>query len=419
MSLNGLATAGGNSNRSCNVCGSSATTPFFELEKLPVHVGNLYDDPVSARSAARGNICLTYCHRCKHIFNQSFRSDLLAYRPGYEAALYHSPFFRDFIHSVAERLRDKYQLQKKTVVEIGAGSGWFLELLCRLGGNNGIGIDPTISKPGVYDYEHFQVELIQDRFDLRFEHKMEKCKPDLVCCLSVLEHVADARSLVSDLRCILGNRRPGIYFEVFNAFRAFRQNEIWSIHYEQCHYFSQQSIQQLFTSCGFEILESGGCYGDNQYLFVDCIPALENPPEASDFFELAADDKERYAHNQSHELPQEITQFAQIFDARCQIWQTRFERFRTEAKRVAFWGAGGKGVTFLNVCPGASMIDVVAEINPAKHGKYIPGSGHKIVAPEELLKCGTDAIIISNALYEKEIREQAQAIGLRSEIHVA
>jgi hypothetical protein len=407
-------------NGACIACGSFLNTPFFNLPSLPVHVGNFYDNAESAKSAPRGNIQLAYCHDCCHVFNLAFNPALIEYRPGYEVALYHSPVFRNFMHSVVNRLHKKYQLQDKTIVEIGAGCAWFLEQLCQMGGNIGIGIDPTIGRPGSYIRDGFRLELIQDRFDRRFQAQFSEWKPDFVCCLSVLEHIADPKTLVRDLRSMLSSEKTAIYFEIFNAFRAFQKKEIWSIHYEQCSYFSEQSFRRLFTSAGFQVIEGGGCYGEDQYLYVDCVPdANRNGQAINGVQQKNSDNVSTSVADQSRQLPTEISQFADFFQERCQIWQERFEDYRVQGKRVAFWGTGGKGVTFLNACPSAEMIEVVAEINPTKQGKFVPGSGQKIVAPEELTKYCPEVIIISNALYEQEIRQQAEALGLRGEIHVA
>jgi hypothetical protein len=405
----------------CNACGSLETTPFFCLAGLPVHVGNFYDDAESARSTPRGNVELAYCHECSHVFNQAFCADLIHYRPGYEVALHHSTVFRNFMLSVAERLRDKYQLHGKRIVEIGAGDAWFLELLCRLGGNNGIGIDPTIGRPGCYEQNGIRLELIQDRFDRRFQNRFEEWLPDFVCCLSVLEHIAKPQVLVQDLRSMVGSRKVAIYFEIFNALRAFQRQEIWSIHYEQCSYFSERSFRQLFTSSGFQVLEGGGCYGEDQYLYIDCVPDLAHASVngACQCRRPKADRNDLQTADGLKKLPSEISQFTLYYRQRCEMWRERFEEYQRQGKRVVFWGTGGKGVTFLNTCPSASVIEIAAEINPAKQGKFVPGSAQKIVAPEDLVNYQPDVIIVSNALYELEIREQATGLGLRSEIYVA
>jgi len=392
----------------CNACGAAQWTAFFRIPRLPVHVGVFFDDPESARQAPVGEIELAFCQHCGHVFNRCFDPQRVQYLPGYEVALHHSPTFRNFMMTVANRLIDKYDLRQKRILEIGAGCAWFLELLCRLGGNDTVGIDPTISNPGKRQLDGHCIELIRQRFDADFAERFTAIDPDFVCCLSVLEHIASPSGLVAALRSMIDDKKVAIYFEIFNAFRAFQQQEIWSVHYEQCNYFSEQSFATLFKRNGFRLLECGPCYDGGQYLFVDAI----TDPDTCESSSL-------FATTPALSLPSEIASFSQRFNERLTFWNSRLDEFRHDQKRVVFWGSGGKGVSFLNLLPTAGTIEFVAEINPAKQGKYVPGSAQKIVSPESLAEYQPDVVILSNALYEDEIRHQAQQLGLRCDFYVA
>ena len=83
------------------------------------------------------------------------------------------------------------------------------------------------------------------------------------------------------------------------------------------------------------------------------------------------------------------------------------------------WGTGGKGITFLNSLDTSDVVAYVVEINPDKQGKYTPGTGHPIVSPEHLASEPPDTIIITNALYEREMRQQAHDIGVDCEFLIA
>jgi hypothetical protein len=51
----------------------------------------------------------------------------------------------------------------------------------------------------------------------------------------------------------------------------------------------------------------------------------------------------------------------------------------------AIWGAAAKGTTLVNTIDLENRrIRVLIDINPAKHGKYVPGTGHQIVSPSYL-----------------------------------
>jgi hypothetical protein len=81
---------------------------------------------------------------------------------------------------------------------------------------------------------------------------------------------------------------------------------------------------------------------------------------------------------------------------------------------VAVWGAGAKGATFCNlVDPECRLIACVIDVNPAKHGKFVAGTGHRILAPEQLDAEGVAAALVLNPNYVREISERLRRRGSR------
>ncbi len=241
--------------------------------------------------------------------------------------------------------------------------------------------------------------LIRDVF--KPEHRA--LGADFACCLSVLEHILSPLACIEAVRASLPSD-GGLYFEVFNAERAFRQQETWSIHYEQCNYFSRDSFRNLFQSTGFAIRDSGACYEKAQYLYVEAVLGPRPNPRSS---------------LEERILPTELEEFGEAHRRRLELWQERLHGYRKQGKKVIVWGTGGKGITFLNSLPTSDLIPYVLEINPRRQGKFVPGSGQRIVAPGFLTCYRPDVVIITNALYEKEMKEQAAQFGVFPEFVVA
>jgi hypothetical protein len=85
-------------------------------------------------------------------------------------------------------------------------------------------------------------------------------------------------------------------------------------------------------------------------------------------------------------------------------WRRRLARLHREGRRVVVWGAGSKGVTFLNVLGVGEEVRYVVDVNPRKHGRHVAGTGQRIVAPEFLRGYRPDAAIVMNRIYAAEIR---------------
>jgi hypothetical protein len=56
------------------------------------------------------------------------------------------------------------------------------------------------------------------------------------------------------------------------------------------------------------------------------------------------------------------------------------------------------------------------DINPHKHGHFMPGSGHEVRSPESMPEIRPDVVIVMNEIYEDEIRRQLLGLGLEPEI---
>jgi len=385
---------------SCPACGSAEPVDFYDCGKLPVHIGVLWDDAEQARQAPTGDVLLSYCRQCGFIFNRRYEEGKIWFEPGFEVALHHSPAFRRFMEGVAERLIDHFGLHNKNILEIGCGCGWFLRLLCERGANHGIGVDPTVPKQGLEAAGDGTVRFIRDYFT----DKYADLPFDFICCLSVFEDIPRPQSFLQMVRRMIGDRpEVGVYFEIFNAFRAFEAGETWSVNYEQCNYFSERSFTSLFPRCGFELLDAGPCYEGNQYLYVETKPAAPSPLSG--------------LSGGNDALPETVVRFGELHRSKIETWRRRLDDFRATGRRVVVWGSGGKGLNFLNALPTAGVIEYVVDINPDRQEKFVPGPAQKIVAPESLVDYRPDTIVLTNPLYEREIKQQVAELGLACEFH--
>jgi hypothetical protein len=62
-------------------------------------------------------------------------------------------------------------------------------------------------------------------------------------------------------------------------------------------------------------------------------------------------------------------------------------------------------------------VDCVVDINPNRHGKYIPGLAIRIDAPARLVELAPDLVIVMNRIYMEEISQAVSGMGVRTELH--
>ena len=64
------------------------------------------------------------------------------------------------------------------------------------------------------------------------------------------------------------------------------------------------------------------------------------------------------------------------------------------------------------------VVEYVIDVNPRRQGKFLPGTGHEIVAPGFLTTYRPDVVLLSNGLYEVEIKAQLRSLDLTPEVLV-
>ena len=189
----------------CPVCSSENMDGLISLHDVPVACHILQPSAQQAVEVPRGNIELAVCQECGHIFNLDFDSTLIDYQSGYENALHFSPYFKDYLEKVVERLITTYNLNDNTILDVGSGDGYFLELICERSNSRGIGFDPgNKSVPG--SNNDGRVQLIADTYSEKYVHP----PVDLLLSRHVLEHVQDPRAFLDNMKRAIEGREDAV-----------------------------------------------------------------------------------------------------------------------------------------------------------------------------------------------------------------
>jgi hypothetical protein len=61
----------------------------------------------------------------------------------------------------------------------------------------------------------------------------------------------------------------------------------------------------------------------------------------------------------------------------------------------------------------------VVDRNPAKHSRYLPITGHRVVAPADLASLAPDTVVLTNPAYQAEIEAELASLGVAATVVVA
>lgn len=385
---------------SCPNCGHHELSVFYEVRNVPVHSCLMMSSQEEALDFPCGDVVLGFCDHCGFITNTEFDSKWSAYAPNYEDQQSFSPTFNKFSLKLANNLIDKYDLHNKDIIEIGCSKGDFLLLLCELGNNRGVGIDPSVVPGRVESEAADRVTFIQDYYS----EKHAEYVGDFICCRHTLEHIQPTSEFIKTVRKSIGDRKNTVVvFEIPDNTRVLRDQAFEDIYYEHCSYFSPGTLARLFRSSGFEVTDLYCDYGD-QYLLIEARP-VSIPAENLHPFEETVE-----------QVAQDVQQFSEKIESKLQYWKQYLAEAQAKQEKVVVWGSGSKCVAFLTTLQTVDKIEYAIDINPHRHGKFIPGVGKEIMAPEFLKTYQPDKVIVMNAIYCDEISTMLKDMGVSTEV---
>lgn len=384
----------------CTCCRQGTLHLFHAVSGVPTNSCILLETRDAALAWPRGDIRLGYCPSCGFISNTAFQPELTEYSGRYEETQAFSPTFNGFHKNLARDLVNRHHLKHKDIIEIGCGKGEFLNLLCELGENRGLGYDPGYSEARGREFGSSRFEVVRDFFSERHANR----QADFVACKMTLEHIHTPREFIET--AIRVARRPDgvVFIQVPEALRIVRDCAFEDVYYEHCSYFTAGTLARLFDSLGFEVVNTEVTYGD-QYLTVEARPITSPPGSGS---RVTSD---------LHELTALVASFPGRFKRTVDQWSERLAAWARTGKNVVIWGSGSKGVSFLATVPGAEVVTNAVDVNPFRRGYFMPGTGQKILSPEELPVVKPDVVVVMNRVYVPEIRSSLASHGLQPEIH--
>lgn len=291
------------------------------------------------------------------------------------------------------------------VVEIAANDGYLLQYF-KSRGIPCLGIEPTAGTAAAARTKG--IEVIEDFFGTRLAKSLvsQGRQADLVAANNVLAHVPDINDFVHGFRLLL--KPSGVAtFEFPHLLRLVAENQFDTIYHEHFSYLSLTAVSRVFELNGLRVfdVEKLSTHGGSLRVFAQRADMGGQP----------------FSPRVQELLDQEIAAgmlspaFYSGFQLRANRVKNDFVSFLIESKRagkkVAAYGAAAKGNTLLNyagVRP--DLLPYVVDRNPAKQGKFLPGSRIPIVAEEHLKEDRPDYVVILPWNLREEIMVQLDYI---------
>lgn len=292
------------------------------------------------------------------------------------------------------------------VVEVAANDGYLLQyfkdrnIQCT-------GVEPTACTANAARAKG--INIVQDFFGIRLAKDLvgQKRLADLAVANNVLAHVPDINDFVGGFFTLL--KPEGVAtFEFPHLLRLIDEGQFDTIYHEHFSYLSLSAVDRIFSANGLYVFD------------------VEEYPTHGGSLRVFAERGDSRPHSRTTRVNDLLAREERVgmfnadyyagFQAKAENIKNEFISFLLEAKRrgekVAAYGAAAKGNTLINfsgIRP--DLLSFVADRNPAKQGKFMPGSRIPIVSEELIHDIRPDFVVVLPWNLRDEVTKQLKYIG--------
>ena len=363
----------------CRGCATALTLPLIDLGTSPP--SNAYVRADKLEQAEQWvPLKVAVCQQCWLVQTEDYTSADSLFDAEYA---YFSSFSSTWLaHAeryVAEMVERFGLTADSRVVEIAANDGYLLQYVARRG-IPCLGVEPTRSTAQAAREKGLEIRELFFGRDSAAQLHGEGWGADLMAANNVLAHVPDINDFLGGFATLL--KPTGVAtFEFPQLLTLMAGQQFDTLYHEHYSYLSLTAVQTLCERNGLQVFDVSQLptHGGSLRVFVqrldgerrDVQPAVRQQLQAElaagvktpAFYATLAPAAERIKHDLLRFLLQA----------------------RADGKRVVGYGAAAKGNTLLNyagVKP--DLLAWVADANPHKQGKYLPGSRIPIVSPARI-----------------------------------
>ena len=348
----------------CRLCGDTRLESTLVVDPAPPNISGLLKND-GATNLRTIRLDVRRCEGCGFI--QLTQELDATFYDEYVMTVSHAATMQNFQSQQARTFVERFALANRRVIEVGCGDGNYLDHLCAAGAFV-TGNEPSTP---------FRALAVKRGHNVLGGY-IAAATPaqggpyDAFVTRQVLEHVPDPRDFLAGITASLVDGAVGLV-EVPCIEQTIRHQRYFDFFPDHLNYFTKGVLGRLLEQQGFEVLGlEEGMNGEFTVAFVRW-----SPRAGVATLQLSLD-------NTTREL------------------QTFTAAERKAGRRVAAWGAGGKGIASLTAA-GLTDLAYVIDSDPHKQGKRLPGVGLLVVPPSYLAQEPVASIILTALAYRQEI----------------
>lgn len=398
----------------CRHCSAPVSLPLADLGTAPPSNAYLRLDALQAPERWHP-LRVLVCTQCWLVQTEDFAQahelfdDDYAYFSSFSSSwLAHA---QSYVHDMVQRLGLG---PHSHVVEVAANDGYLLQYVAQRG-IPCLGVEPTASTAAAARAKG--IEVVEAFFGVPLAQELlaRGHAADLTVANNVLAHVPDINDFVAGFATLL--KPTGVAtFEFPHLLQLVQHSQFDTLYHEHFSYLSLTAVQRIFAAGGLTVfdVQELPTHGGSLRVFA-CRTDGINPQGSATTQPRAIEPTVSARLAREAAAGVASTGFYQGFQQQCLRIKRELLTFLLDAQardlRVAAYGAAAKGNTLLNfagVRP--DLLPYVVDKNPAKQGKYLPGSRIPIVDEAHLRQHQPDVVLILPWNLQAEVMAQLDYI---------
>lgn len=287
------------------------------------------------------------------------------------------------------------------VIEVASNDGYLLQhVIAR--GIPALGIEPAANVAAAA--RERAIETVVEFFgrDLAARLVADGRRADLLVANNVMAHVPDLNDFVRGIATVLAPEGVAT-IEVPHLMRLIDGNQFDTIYHEHFSYFSFLTAQAVLAAHGLTVFDVDELASHGGSLRLYAQSRLTGVQPVSDAVPKLADLERALGYGT---LEAHMNFAARVLNTKWTLLDFLIAA-RRNGRRVAGYGAPGKGNTLLNYCGiRTDLLEFTVDRNPYKQGRYLPGTHIPIRPPEALEQERPDYILILPWNLKREIVAQ-------------
>jgi len=373
----------------CRYCGMELSQTLIDLGSSPP--SNSYLTEKTMREPEKWYpLKVMVCDHCWLVQTEDFVGAGKMFSDDYAYFSSYSTSWLEHASDYVTKMIPRFNLtNESTVVEVAANDGYLLQYV-KEKGIPCYGIEPTHNT--AQSARDKGIEIIEEFFGVSKagELALQERQADLIAANNVLAHVPDINDFVKGFSILL--KPHGVAtFEFPHLLNLIEQNQFDTIYHEHYSYLSLTSVLAIFETNGLTIfdVEELPTHGGSLRVYAQRSDTGQHPKSEAVTVLQKKEDRSGIS----------TIDFYQGFQDKVVKIKIDFLSFLLDAKqqgkRVTAYGAAAKGNTIMNfVGVRSDLLSYVVDRNPAKQGKFMPGSRIPITDETRLLKDKPDYVVI-------------------------